>query len=115
MALQIGDAAPTSLQSPQRDRFKSTTTWATAGACSFPTRRLHPGLTTELGEVARLKRLRQRNTKVLGLSVDPGPRTRLGCDHKDATGQTLNYPLSAIPSAPWRICTDESIRTPATR
>lgn len=58
-----------------------------------------PVCTTELGEVARLKgEFDKRNTKVLGLSVDPvdSHEAWIG-DIEDVTGIALNYPLIADP------------------
>ncbi len=55
--------------------------------------------TTELGEVARLKgEFDKRNTKVLGVSVDPvSSHEGWVADIKDATGHALNYPLLGDP------------------
>ena len=58
-----------------------------------------PVCTTELGEVSRLKsEFDKRNTKVVGLSVDPVDSHKgwVG-DIKDATGQDLNFPLLGDP------------------
>ncbi len=58
-----------------------------------------PVCTTELGEVARLKgEFDKRNTKVLGVSVDPvSSHEGWVADIKDVTGQALNYPLLGDP------------------
>ncbi|HLX78808.1 MAG TPA: peroxiredoxin [Acidimicrobiales bacterium] len=58
-----------------------------------------PVCTTELGEVAKLKgEFEKRNTKVLGVSVDPlSSHESWKDDIKDATGYSLNYPLLADP------------------
>ncbi len=58
-----------------------------------------PVCTTELGEVARLKgEFDKRNTKVLGLSVDPIESHHAWVqDIEDVTGNALNYPLLADP------------------
>ena len=58
-----------------------------------------PVCTTELGEVAKLKgEFEKRNTKVLGVSVDPlSSHEGWKDDIKDATGHSLNYPLLADP------------------
>src|ERR1700752_2132340 len=58
-----------------------------------------PVCTTELGEVARLKpEFDKRNTKVLGLSVDPiDSHKNWAADIKDVSGFALNYPLIADP------------------
>jgi alkyl hydroperoxide reductase subunit AhpC len=100
MALQLGDVAPD---------FTAETTEGTInlydylgdgwGVIFSHPKDFTPVCTTELGEVARLKgEFDKRNTKVLGLSVDPvsshGTWTE---DIKDATGQELNYPLIGDP------------------
>jgi alkyl hydroperoxide reductase subunit AhpC len=100
MALQLGDTAPD---------FTAETTQGTInlydylgdgwGVIFSHPKDFTPVCTTELGEVARLKgEFDKRNTKVLGLSVDPvsshGDWTN---DIKDATGQELNYPLIGDP------------------
>jgi alkyl hydroperoxide reductase subunit AhpC len=56
-----------------------------------------PVCTTELGAVAALKpEFDKRNTKVIGLSVDPlESHTRWVGDIKDGTGQSVNFPLIA--------------------
>jgi alkyl hydroperoxide reductase subunit AhpC len=58
-----------------------------------------PVCTTELGEVARLKpEFDKRNTKVLGLSVDPvESHEKWAGDIKEVGGTALNYPLLADP------------------
>jgi alkyl hydroperoxide reductase subunit AhpC len=56
-----------------------------------------PVCTTELGRVAALKsEFEKRNTKVVGLSVDPLDKHREWSDDiEDVTGQKLNFPLVA--------------------
>ena len=56
-----------------------------------------PVCTTELGRVASLKReFERRNTKVIGLSVDPLESHKgWAQDIKDVTGYELNFPLIA--------------------
>lgn len=58
-----------------------------------------PVCTTELGEVARLKpEFEKRNTKVLGLSVDPlDSHIAWAGDIGEVSGHALNYPLIADP------------------
>ena len=99
MALQLGDEAP------------DFTTESTAGTISFHDylgnswgilfshpADFTPVCTTELGEVARLKpEFDKRNTKVLGLSVDPvDSHNSWAADIKDATGNELNLSLIHI-------------------
>jgi len=46
--------------------------WAIPGACCSHPQGFHPGVHTELGTMARLKpEFDKRNTKIIGLSVDP--------------------------------------------
>jgi alkyl hydroperoxide reductase subunit AhpC len=54
-----------------------------------------PVCTTELGAVARLKsEFDKRNTKVIGLSIDPvGDHQKWVGDIKDTQGHAVNYPL----------------------
>src|SRR6188768_2150188 len=54
-----------------------------------------PVCTTELGTVARLKsEFDRRNTKVIGLSIDPvGDHRKWVGDIKDTQGHAVNYPL----------------------
>src|SRR5437868_11541265 len=58
-----------------------------------------PVCTTELGALAALKpEFDKRNTKVIGLSVDPvDSHTRWEGDIKDVTGHTVNFPMIADP------------------
>jgi thioredoxin-dependent peroxiredoxin len=58
-----------------------------------------PVCTTELGAVAKLKpEFEKRNTKVIGLSVDPvDAHERWAGDIKEVTGHALNFPLIADP------------------
>src|SRR5258708_7953375 len=58
-----------------------------------------PVCTTELGEVSRLKgEFDKRNTKVVGLSVDPvDSHNAWAGDIKDVTGNALNFPLLGDP------------------
>ena len=54
-----------------------------------------PVCTTELGELARLKpEFDKRNTKVIGLSVDPvADHARWAADIEDTQGTAVNYPI----------------------
>jgi alkyl hydroperoxide reductase subunit AhpC len=58
-----------------------------------------PVCTTELGAVAGLKAaFEQRNTKVIGLSVDPlDAHQRWESDIHDVTGNAVNFPMIADP------------------
>jgi thioredoxin-dependent peroxiredoxin len=100
MAIQLGDIAP---------NFKADTTegpidfyehigngWAVL--FSHP-KDFTPVCTTELGEVARLKKeFDKRGVKVLGLSVDPLKDHKGWADDiKETQGYALNFPLIADP------------------
>jgi alkyl hydroperoxide reductase subunit AhpC len=100
MAIRIGDEAP---------NFSAETTeghidfhqwkgnsWAVL--FSHP-RDFTPVCTTELGAVARLKpEFDKRNTKVIGLSVDPvDAHGRWQQDIQDVTGARVNFPMIADP------------------
>jgi len=100
MALRLGDIAPD---------FTADTTEGTidfyqwkgnswAVLFSHP-KDFTPVCTTELGALAKLKSdFEKRNTKILGLSVDPvDSHQRWAGDIKDVTGAALNYPLIADP------------------
>ena len=100
MAIRLGDVVP---------NFQAQTTegpidffhWkegAWAVLFSHP-RDFTPVCTTELGAVAKLKpEFEKRNTKVIGLSVDPvGSHGKWAEDIKDVTGATLNFPLIGDP------------------
>ena len=96
MALQIGDLAPD---------FEAQTTEGTirfhewigdswAVLFSHP-KDFTPVCTTELGYMARLKpEFDKRNTKILGLSVDPvDNHKRWANDIKETQGHAPNYPM----------------------
>ncbi|MCU1488140.1 MAG: peroxiredoxin [Actinomycetia bacterium] len=98
MAIRLGDEAP---------NFTAETTEGTinfhewkgdswAVLFSHP-KDFTPVCTTELGTVARLKpEFDKRNTKVIGLSVDPlDSHNKWKGDIKDVTGSELNFPLIA--------------------
>ena len=58
-----------------------------------------PICTTELGYMARLKpQFDQRNTRIIGLSVDPvGDHSRWVADIEETQGHAVNYPLIGDP------------------
>jgi thioredoxin-dependent peroxiredoxin len=100
MALQLGDTAP---------NFKADTTegpidfhqfmgngWAVL--FSHP-KDFTPVCTTELGELARLKKeFDKRNVKVIGLSVDSvADHKRWAGDIQETQGSALNFPLIGDP------------------
>ena len=98
MAIRLGDDAP---------NFTAETTEGTVDfhdwkGDSWAVLFSHPAdftpvCTTELGRVAGLKQeFEKRNTKVIGLSVDPVDSHKgWAQDIKDVTGNALNFPLIA--------------------
>jgi thioredoxin-dependent peroxiredoxin len=100
MALRLGDEAPdfTADTTEGRVNFHEYKAGSWAVLFSHP-RDFTPVCTTELGAVARLKpEFDKRNTKVLGLSVDPiDDHRRWASDIEDVGGAALNYPLIADP------------------
>jgi thioredoxin-dependent peroxiredoxin len=98
MAVRLGDIAPDfhadTTEGPIQFREWQGSHWVVL--FSHP-RDFTPVCTTELGAVAALKRqFEQRNTKVIGLSVDPlDSHDRWKDDIKDVTGHALNFPLIA--------------------
>ena len=100
MAIRLGDEAPDftadTTEGPIAFRRWKGSGWAVL--FSHP-RDFTPVCTTELGAVAALKpQFEQRNTKVIGLSVDPlADHQRWKDDIADVTGHRLNFPLIADP------------------
>jgi thioredoxin-dependent peroxiredoxin len=96
MALRIGDEAPDftaqSTQGPIRFHDWIGNGWAIL--FSHP-KDFTPVCTTELGYMARLKpEFDQRNTKILGLSIDSvGDHERWANDIKETQGTAPNYPI----------------------
>jgi alkyl hydroperoxide reductase subunit AhpC len=100
MAIRLGDIAPD---------FKADTTEGTVqfhewlgsswGVLFSHPKDFTPVCTTELGEVARLKKeFDKRGVKVLGLSVDPlNDHKKWAGDIKETQGHALNFPLIADP------------------
>jgi alkyl hydroperoxide reductase subunit AhpC len=100
MALQLGDLAPdfTAETTAGTLRFHEWLGGSWGVLFSHP-KDFTPVCTTELGEVARLKpEFDKRNTKVLGLSVDPlKDHHAWAGDIKETQGHALNFPLIADP------------------
>ncbi len=96
MALRLGDDAPdfTAESTEGSIRFHDWIGSGWAILFSHP-KDFTPVCTTELGYLAGLKKeFDKRNTKVLGLSIDPvSDHTRWARDIEDATGHKLNYPV----------------------
>jgi alkyl hydroperoxide reductase subunit AhpC len=102
MSLQLGDTAPD---------FHADTTegpidfhaWLGNGwgvLFSHP-KDFTPVCTTELGEAARLKpEFDKRDTKIIGLSVDPlGDHSKWAGDIEETQGQKVNFPMIADPDS----------------
>ena len=100
MALRLGDTAPdfTADSTEGKIQFHDWMGDSWAVLFSHP-KDFTPVCTTELGEVARLKpEFDKRNTKVLGLSVDPvQEHSAWAGDIEETQGQKLNFPLLADP------------------
>lgn len=100
MALRLGDDAPNFTAETTEGTLNfhewKGTSWAVL--FSHP-RDFTPVCTTELGAVANLKpEFTRRNTKVIGLSVDPiDAHGRWVQDIRDVTGATVNFPMIADP------------------
>ncbi len=98
MAVRLGDAAPDftadSTEGPIHFLDWKGDSWAVL--FSHP-KDFTPVCTTELGRVAGLKpEFDKRNTKVIGLSVDPvDSHDKWKGDIADVTGNELNFPLVA--------------------
>lgn len=100
MAIRIGDEAPNftadTTEGPITFHDWKGSHWTVL--FSHP-RDFTPVCTTELGAVAKLKpEFDKRNTKVIGLSVDPvESHGRWRNDIKDVTGAHVNFPMIADP------------------
>ncbi len=100
MAVRLGDEAPnfTAETTEGRIDFHAWKGKSWAVLFSHP-RDFTPVCTTELGTLAGLRsEFEKRQTKVIGLSVDPlAEHRRWTNDIKDVTGHALNFPLIADP------------------
>ena len=96
MALQIGDTAPDfEVETTEgRIRFHEWIGDSWAVLFSHP-KDFTPVCTTELGYMAKLKpEFDKRNTKIIGLSVDPVENhSRWANDIKETQGHAPNYPM----------------------
>ena len=100
MTLQLGDTAPdfTAETTDGEVRFHQWLGDQWGVLFSHP-KDFTPVCTTELGETARLKEhFARRNTKVIGLSVDPvESHRRWQADIEETQGQAVNSPVIADP------------------
>ncbi|HET9653281.1 MAG TPA: peroxiredoxin [Usitatibacter sp.] len=96
MTIRIGDEAPdfTAETTEGRIRFHEWIGNSWAVLFSHP-KDFTPVCTTELGYMARLKpEFEKRNTKIIGLSVDPvTDHKRWVKDIEETQGSAVNYPL----------------------
>jgi thioredoxin-dependent peroxiredoxin len=98
MTLQIGDTAPDfeaeTTEGPIRLHDWIGDSWAVL--FSHP-KDFTPVCTTELGHMAKAKpEFDQRNTKIIGLSVDPvGDHEKWASDIRETQGHAPNYPIIA--------------------
>ena len=100
MSVQLGDQAPDFTADTTEGRLTFHTWKGSSWAVLFShPRDFTPVCTTELGTLAGLKgEFEKRNTKVIGLSVDPlSEHDRWKHDIRDVTGHALNFPLIADP------------------
>ena len=96
MAIRLGDEVPDFQADTTQGRIDFLQWKGNSWAVLFShPRDFTPVCTTELGAVAKLKpEFEKRNTKVIGLSVDPlDSHDRWAQDIEDVTGATLNFPL----------------------
>src|SRR5437016_8533185 len=100
MSLHIGDVAPDfeAATTEGRIRFHDWIGNSWAVLFSHP-KDFTPVCTTELGSMAKLKpEFDRRNTKIIGLSVDPvSDHTRWAQDIKVTQGYAPNYPMFGDP------------------
>ena len=96
MGLKIGDVAPDFMADTTEGRIKFHDWVGDSWAVLFShPKDFTPVCTTELGYMAKLKpEFDQRNTKIIGLSVDPvDDHARWANDIKETQGQAPNYPM----------------------
>ena len=100
MSLKIGDTAPDFMADTTDGRIKFHDWIGDSWAVLFShPKDFTPVCTTELGYMAKLKpEFDKRNTKVIGLSVDPvDDHSRWANDIRETQGHAPNYPLIGDP------------------
>ncbi len=101
MSIQIGQVAPDFEAETTQGKIRFHEWIGNSWAILFShPKDFTPVCTTELGAVAKLKpEFDKRNTKVIGLSVDPvGDHSRWAEDIKEVTGATVTFPIIGDPS-----------------
>ena len=96
MTLRIGDTAPDFEAETTAGKIKFHEWGGDSWVILFShPKDFTPVCTTELGYMARLKpEFDRRNTKIIGLSVDPvGDHERWARDIEEVTGGKVNYPM----------------------
>ena len=96
MGLKIGDTAPDFLADTTEGRIKFHDWIGDKWAVLFShPKDFTPVCTTELGYMAKLKpEFEKRNTKIIGLSVDPvDDHARWAADIQETQGHAPNYPM----------------------
>jgi thioredoxin-dependent peroxiredoxin len=96
MALQIGDQAPDFVAETTEGRIRFHEWLGSSWGVLFShPKDFTPVCTTELGYMAKLKpEFDRRNTKIIGLSVDPvDNHKRWSNDIKETQGYAPNYPM----------------------
>ena len=96
MGLKIGDVAPDFMAETTEGRIKFHDWLGDSWAVLFShPKDFTPVCTTELGYMAKLKpEFDKRNTKIIGLSVDPvDDHARWANDIKETQGHAPNYPM----------------------
>ena len=96
MTLRIGDTAPDFEAETTAGKIKFHDWGGDSWVILFShPKDFTPVCTTELGYMARLKpEFDRRNTKIIGLSVDPvGDHERWAQDIEEVTGGKVNYPM----------------------
>jgi alkyl hydroperoxide reductase subunit AhpC len=100
MALQLGEVAPDFEAETTQGRIKFHDWIGDSWAVLFThPKDFTPVCTTELGYMAKLKpEFDKRNTKIIGLSVDPVDKhSKWSDDIKDTQGYAPNYPMIGDP------------------
>ncbi len=98
MSLRIGDTAPDFEQDSTQGKLKFHDFLGDSWGILFShPKDFTPVCTTELGYMAKLKpEFDKRNTKILGLSVDPvGNHEKWAADIEETQGARVTYPLIA--------------------